>query len=133
VAQPPGNVVLAWAFVTEPAVIAFERVSELTRWPDLFGGWTAHVAQVEDHFTATGPEGERFDLYPTSDREALAIDVEVVDELGAADTLRLRVIDAPGGCFVVAAHAKLAGTPEAQWHAKRDAVAAGLDAIASLL
>jgi hypothetical protein len=57
------------------------------------------------------------------------MDVEVVDELGSADTLKLRLLDIPGGTLVLVAHGKLKGTSDVAWAAKRDAVAAGLSAL----
>lgn len=129
----PDNVALASEFVVAPAGIVWTLVADVGGWGRLFPGWTASVAVEDDRCSATGPNGERFDLYPQADDERLTLDVETVDELGSADTLRLRVLSAGGGCFVVVAHGRLTGMPEAEWASKRDAVAAGLRDIGTLL
>lgn len=78
----------------------------------------------------TGPSKEKFDFYPRPDAEHHALDVEVIDELGSADTLKLRVLGIPGGALVVVAHGRLAGTSDSAWARKRDGVAEGLSALA---
>jgi len=127
------NVAIATAFVAAPTARVWQIVADIAEWDHLFPGWTAAVAADDDRFTATGPNGEKFDLYPHDDEERHTLDVETVDELGSADTLRLRVLATHGGCFVVVSHARLNGTPDAQWNAKREAIAAGVESIGSLL
>lgn len=77
----------------------------------------------------TGPSKEKFDFYPRPDAEQRALDVDVVDELGSADTMRLRVLDMPGGALIVVAHGRLAGTSDSAWERKRSGVAEGLSAL----
>lgn len=106
-------------------------VSDISEWGSLFPGWTAVIKADDDRFTATGPNGERFDLYPKDDEEHHTLDVETVDELGSADTLRLRMLSTTGGCFVVVSHGRLNGMPDAVWEAKREAIAQGLQSLAA--
>jgi hypothetical protein len=129
VAEIPENVTLADGFVAAPARQLWPRLAELAGWADLFPGWIASINADDDHFTATGPNGQRFDLYPQIDAEMFAADVEVVDELGSADTLRLRVVEVNGGSFVLVAHGRLKGTPQSEWDAKRAAIADALSAL----
>jgi hypothetical protein len=130
-AEAPNNVALASGFTPVPAIEAFATFADLGRWADHFPGWIATIEFLPDdeRYTATGPQRERFDLYPQIDEDARTIDVETVDELGSADTLRLRVLDVNGGSFVIIAHGRLKGTPDPQWDAKRAAVADGLAAL----
>ena len=114
----------------KPSAI-WEQIRDLENWPGYFPGWIASVEAGDDRFTATGPSREKFDMYPHSDAENRALDVEIVDELGSADTLRLRLLDMPGGTLVIAAHGKLSGSGEAAWAAKRDSIAEGVAELAS--
>lgn len=125
-ADLPDNVAVARGFLPVASVIAWPLVSDLTRWPTVFPEWIERIEQDEDQFTATGPSREKFDLYPHADDEALTLDVETVDELGSADTLRLRLVDVIGGCVVTIAHSRLSGTPDAAWDVKRDGIQSGL-------
>lgn len=122
----PDNLAVASGFVPVPAAVAWPLVSDLARWPDVFPEWIARIEQDDERFTATGPAKEKFDLYPHSDDEALTLDVETVDELGSADTLRLRLVDVNGGCAITLAHGRLMGTSDAAWHVKRDGIQSGL-------
>ncbi|MFY9264831.1 MAG: hypothetical protein WAO61_05335 [Solirubrobacterales bacterium] len=125
--QPPQNVTLASAYAATSADAAWDIVSDPAQWPNLFPGWLARIAADDDSFHATGTAGERYDLYwhPSDDRRSL--DVEIVDEMGSADVLRLRLIDARGGgCFVVVAAGRLAGVSDADWRRTCDALADGV-------
>jgi hypothetical protein len=104
-------------------------VSDLENFPEVFPEWIAAIEADDDRFHATGPKKQKYDLYPSHDSEHHALDIEVVDELGSADTLKLRVLDIPGGSLVLVAHGKLSGTSETAWSDKREAVAAGLSAL----
>jgi hypothetical protein len=130
-AEAPKNVALASGFVAAPAAGVWQQVSDIAGWPQLFPGWTASIEAEDDRFTATGPRDQRFDIYPNVDDEHFALDAETVDELGSADTLRLRLVSAKGGCFVVVTHGRLNGMPDAEWDAKRDGIAQGLTALAA--
>lgn len=129
-AELPESIAVASGFVAAPPSDVHEVLADLSRWPSVFPEWIASVVQDDDRFTATGPGREKFDLYAHPDAEAVALDVEVVDELGSADTMRIRVVDAPGGSVVTASHGRLMGMPDAAWATKRDAVAAGLRGLA---
>lgn len=122
----PDNLAVAQAYVAESPSAVWERVGDLSRWPELFGGWVASIEEGDDRFTATGPEREKFDLYPTREDSTFTLHVEVVDELGSADTLHLIVLEVPGGCMAIVTHGRLPGTSEAAWQNKRDSVASGL-------
>lgn len=126
----PDSIAVASGFAAASPAEVHELLADLSRWPTVFPDWIASVVQDDDRFTATGPGREKFDLYAHPDAEAMALDVEVVDELGSADTMRIRVVDAPGGSVITASHGKLMGMPEAAWAAKRDGVAAGLRGLA---
>lgn len=128
-AELPDNIAVARGFVSVPSAIAWPLVSDLARWPEVFPGWIARVEQDGDRFTATGPAREKFDLYPHADDEALTLDVETVDELGSADTLRLRLVDVNGGCAITLAHGRLMGTSDAAWESKREGIQSGLLAL----
>lgn len=124
---------LARGFVpTKPAAV-WDHIRDLENWPGVFPGWIASIETDEDgeRFTATGPAREKFDMYPHADAENRALDIEIVDELGSADTLRLRLLDMPGGTLVIVAHGKLSGSGDAAWAAKRDAIAEGVAELAS--
>jgi hypothetical protein len=129
VADLPDSYAVASGFIAASASDAWERVRDLENWPAIFPEWIDSVVADDDRFTATGPAKEKYDFYVTSDPEHHALDVETVDELGGADTLKLRILDIPGGSLVLVAHGKLSGTSPAAWSAKRDAVAAGLSAL----
>ncbi|MBJ7459548.1 MAG: hypothetical protein JHD02_10205 [Thermoleophilaceae bacterium] len=125
-AELPDNYAVASGFAAGSSAELWAKVSDLENWPVVFPGWIASIVFDDDRFTATGPSKEKYDLYVHSDSEHHALDVETVDELGSADTLKLRIMDIPGGCLVVVAHGKLSGTSPEAWARKRDAVAAGL-------
>lgn len=131
--EVPDKLMLATAFCDRPADALWALLSDLTRWPEVFSDWLTSVADEDDRFHATGSAGERYDLYPHPAEDRRGIDVEVVDELGSADMLRLRLIDARGGgCFVVVAAARLAGVSDADWQRVRDALAEGVRRACSL-
>ena len=125
-AELPDNYAVATGFVPASASDVWARLSDLENWAEVFPSWIASIVLDDDRFTATGPSREKYDLYVQSDIEHLELNVETVDELGSADTLKLRILDIPGGSLVLIAHGKLSGTSQAAWEAKRDAVAAGL-------
>lgn len=128
-AELPDNYAVASGFVPAPSSDTWARLSDLENWADVFPAWIESIVLDEDRFTATGPSREKYDLYVQSDPEHHMLDVETVDELGSADTLKLRVLDIPGGSLVLVVHGKLSGTSPVAWEAKRDAVAAGLSAL----
>ncbi|MGB0872978.1 MAG: SRPBCC family protein [Solirubrobacterales bacterium] len=128
-AELPANIAVASGFVSSPSEDVWAFVSDVANWPRLFPNWIAEVVADDDRFTATGPAKEKADLYPVADAETLALEVEVVDELGSADTLRMRVVDVPGGSIVFVVHGRLSGTADAAWQSKRDAVESGLLAL----
>ncbi len=128
-AELPANIAVASGFVSTPSDAIWDFVSDVANWPRLFPDWIAAVVADDDRFTATGPAKEKADLYPAADAESRSLEVEVVDELGSADTLRLRVLDVSGGSIVFVVHGRLSGTSDAAWHAKRDAVESGLLAL----
>jgi hypothetical protein len=125
----PDNYAVASGFVPATSSDTWAQLSDLENWADVFPGWIASIVLDDDRFTATGPSREKYDLYVRSDPEHHSLDVETVDELGSADTLKLRILDIPGGSLVLVAHGKLSGTSPAAWDAKREAVAAGLSAL----
>jgi len=125
-AELPDNYAVASGFVSAPSARVWARLSDLENWAGLFPEWIASIVHDEDRFTATGPSREKYDFYVQSDPEHHALDLETVDELGSADTMKLRILDIPGGSLVLIAHGKLSGTSPAAWEAKRDALAAGL-------
>lgn len=125
----PDNHAVASGFVAAKAAATWQRLRDVGEWPSVFPEWIASIVQDDERFTATGPEREKFDLYPHFDDEQLALDVEVVDELGSADTLRLRVLDMPGGSLVIASHGRLSGTSDKAWADKREGVQHGLTAL----
>lgn len=129
-ADLPDSIEVASGFVAASPTDVHTALADLAAWPTVFPEWIASVVQDDDRFTATGPNKEKFDLYAHPDPEAAALDVEVVDELGSADTMRIRIVDAPGGSVVTASHGRLMGMPDAAWTAKREAVAAGLRRLA---
>ena len=128
-ADLPESYAVASGFAQSRGAEIWELLKEVENWPRVFPGWIASLEADDDRFTATGPQREKFDLYPHPDAEQRALDVECVDELGSADTLRLRVFDIPGGSLVIAAHGRLKGTSDAAWQAKRDAIAEGLSSL----
>lgn len=128
-AELPENYAVASGYVDASASDAWEKLRDLENWPGYFPGWIASIVFDDDRFTATGPAREKYDLYVHSDAEHHSLDVETVDELGSADTLKLRVLEIPGGSLVLVAHGKLSGTSPAAWEQKRDAVAEGLSAL----
>lgn len=128
-AELPDNIDVASGFVAASPADVLALLSDVAGWPSVFPQWIASVVEDDDRFTATGPNKEKFDLYVHPDAEALALDVEIVDELGSADTMRVRVVDAPGGSVVTASHGRLMGMPDAAWDSKRNAVAAGLQGL----
>ncbi len=128
-ADLPDSYAVASGFVPASSSNAWAHLSDLENWAAVFPGWIASIVLDGDRFTVTGPSREKYDLYVQSSPEQHAIDVETVDELGSADTLKLRILDIPGGSLVLIAHGKLSGTSPAAWEAKRNAVAAGLSAL----
>lgn len=128
-AELPNNYAVASGFVPSSASDAWEFVQDLENWPRVFPDWIASIVFDEDRYTATGPSREKYDLYVQSDPEHHALEVETVDELGSADTLKLRVLDIPGGALVLVAHGKLSGTSPVAWAAKRDGVSSGLSSL----
>lgn len=123
----PDNLALATGYVAAGADRALALLGDLARWPEVFPHWLTAVAAEDEHFNATGSAGERYDLYPHPAEGERGLDVEVVDELGSADVLRLRLIDARGGgCFVVVTASRLAGVSADDWHRVRDALQDGL-------
>jgi hypothetical protein len=120
---------VASGFVAAKSADTWSYVSDLENFPAVFPDWIASIEADDDRFHATGPRKEKYDLYPKPDSEHHALDIEVVDELGSADTLKLRVLDIPGGSLVLVAHGKLSGTSEAAWIQKRDALSGGLSAL----
>lgn len=133
-AAAPDNLLLATGHVPAGADDAWRVISDLARWPELFSGWLAEVRDEDDRMHAIGTAGERYDLYPHPAGDSRGIDVEVVDELGGADVLRLRLIDARGGgCFVVIAGGRLPGVGDDQWRRLRDAIAGAVDNLPDLV
>lgn len=108
---------------------SWEHIRDIENWPAIFPGWIARVEADDDRFHVTGPTKEKYDFYPRSEADRHALDVEIVDELGSADTLKMRVLDIPGGALVVIAHGRLSGTSDAAWERKRAGVADGLSAL----
>jgi hypothetical protein len=125
-AELPPTYAAEAGFVPASPGDVWEFVRDIENWPRVFPGWVASVVAGDDRFTGTGPAREKFDLYPHSDPELRSLDVEVVDELGSADTLKLRLLDMPGGTLVLVAHGRLSGTSDASWESKRAGIAAGL-------
>lgn len=133
-AAAPDNLLLAAGHVPVGADDAWSVINDLARWPELFGDWLAEVRDDDDRMHAVGTGGERYDLYPHPAEDSRGIDVEVVDELGGADVLRLRLIDARGGgCFVVIAGGRLPGISDTQWERVRGAIAGGVDNLPTLM
>jgi hypothetical protein len=129
VADLPDNYAVASGFVPAGSSDVWSHVSDLENFSAIFPEWIAAIEADDDRFHATGPKREKYDLYPQHDAEHHALNIEVVDELGSADTMKLRVLDIPGGSLVLLAHGKLSGTSDSAWVAKRDAVASGLSAL----
>lgn len=125
-AEVPDNFDVAAGFVAARSADLWRRICDVELWPEIFPGWIAAIEADDDHWRVTGPAREKYDFHVTADAEHRALDIEVVDELASADTLRLRVMDIPGGSLVVVAHGRLAGTSDAAWEQKRCAVADGL-------
>jgi hypothetical protein len=130
-AELPKNLALASGFVEARAEDVWTMFRDLNEWPKLFSAWIESIEDEDDRFTATGFQREMFDLYAKPDAEQMLMEVEVVDELGSADTLRLRVLSMPGGTLVIAAHGRLNGTSDVAWDAKRDAVDASLKSLSA--
>ncbi|MFT4049297.1 MAG: hypothetical protein QM648_05590 [Solirubrobacterales bacterium] len=128
-ADLPATYDVAAGFVPAKPIDAWEHVRDIDNWPRIFPGWIARVEEDDERWHVTGPRSEKYDFYPRPESEQRAMDVEVVDELGSADTLRLRVLDMPGGALVVVAHGRLSGTSDSAWAQKRDSVAEGLSAL----
>lgn len=128
-AELPQSQDVAAGFAAKAPAETWEFVSDLERWPEIFPGWIARVEADDDRFHVTGPSKEKYDFYPRSEPEQHSLDVEVVDELGSADTLKLRVLAMPGGSLVIVAHGRLAGTSDAAWQQKRAGVEDGLSAL----
>ena len=129
-AAPPGNVALATAFVEASPDEVYEALADVGSWSRMFAGWLSEVRPEDDRFGATGAEGDRYDLYAHPGEDGRSLDVEVIDELGNADVMRLRVIEARGGgCFAIAAIGRMAGVSDEHWARVRNGVAAGLEAI----
>lgn len=128
-ADLPDSYAVASGFVPAKSSDVWERVSDIEVWPTVFPGWIASIKFDDDRHTVTGPNREKYDFYTHPDAERKELDVEVVDELGSADTLKLRLLDIPGGTLVLVAHGKLSGTSDAAWAQKRDGVSAGLSAL----
>src|SRR3954451_5983976 len=108
-AELPQNYAVASGFVALKLSDAWNLVKNVEGWSDLFPEWIVAVEVDDDRITATGPAGEMFDLYAKGDDLHHTLDVEVVDELGSADTLHVRVLAMPGGSLVLIAHGKLNG------------------------
>jgi len=128
-AELPATYDVAAGFVAKSSASAWEHLRDIDNWPGIFPGWIARVEADDDRFHVTGPAKEKYDFYPRSEPERHELDVEIVDELGSADTLKLRVLDIPGGSLVIVAHGRLAGTSDAAWEQKRSGVADGLSAL----
>lgn len=128
-AELPSNYDVAAGFVAKPASEAWERLRDIESWPAVFPDWIASVEADDDRFHIVGVGKERYDFYPHAEPEQRALDVEAIDELGSADTLKLRVLDMPGGALVIVAHGRLAGTSDSDWARKRAGVAEGLAAL----
>jgi hypothetical protein len=132
--KAPDNVTLATGYCSAASDKAFELFADLLRWPEIFSEWITRVADDDERVTATGGGGERFDLYPHADQPGRALDVERVDELGAADMLRIRLFDVrSGGCFVAISAARPHGVPDAEWDRLREGLAAGAARVDELL
>lgn len=127
-ADLPETHAVATGFLPAKSSAVWERLSDIENWPGIFPGWISRVEHDDDRWHVTGPTKEKFDFYPRSGEEQHALDVEVIDELGSADTLKLRLLEIPGGSLILIAHGRLAGTSDAAWKFKRDGVAAGLSA-----
>ncbi len=128
-AELPDTYAIASGFVAARPGEIWERLRDLERWPGIFPGWISAVELDDDRFHVTGPNREKYDFYAHPDPEQRELDVEVIDELGSADTLKLRLLEIPGGTLVIGAHGRLAGTSDAAWQQKRDGVASGLSAL----
>ena len=128
-AELPDNHAVATGFLPAKSSAVWERLSDIDNWPGIFPGWIARVENDDDRWHVTGPTKEKFDFYPRPDAEQHALDIEVIDELGSADTLKLRLLDIPGGSLVLVSHGRLAGTSDAAWEFKRTGVAEGLSAL----
>jgi hypothetical protein len=130
----PDNLTLATGFLDAGADRAWALLGDPLRWPEVFPDWLTAVRPDDERLNATGSAGERYDLYPHPADDERGIDVEVVDELGSADVLRLRLIDARGGgCFVVVVASRLAGVSDADWQRVRDALRDGLAGLQRLV
>lgn len=133
-AEAPDNLVFATGFVPAGADAVWPLVSDVTRWVEVFPEWLTEVHDDDDRFHATGANGERYDLYPHPAEDSRGVDVEVVDELGSADVMRLRLIDARGGgCFFIVAGGRLPGVSDSQWQLVRDAIVAGVENLPDLV
>lgn len=128
-AELPQTYDVAAGFVPTSAAAAWEHVRDIDNWPAIFPGWVERAEADDERWHVTGPGKEKYDFYPHPDGEQRSLDVEVVDELGSADTLRLRVLDMPGGALVVVAHGRLSGTSDSAWAQKRDGIAGGLSGL----
>lgn len=128
-ADLPDTYAVATGFVAARPTEVWARLRDLEQWPAIFPEWISAIELDDDRFHVTGPNREKYDFYAHSDGEQRELDVEVIDELGSADTLKLRLLEIPGGTLVIAAHGRLAGTSDAAWQQKRDGVASGLSAL----
>lgn len=125
----PATYDVSAGFIGATSADAWEHLRDLATWPSVFPGWLVSIEVDDDRFHAVGAARERYDFYPRFESEQRSIDVEVVDELGSADTLKLRILDIPGGALVIVAHGRLAGTSDADWERKRMGIAKGLAAL----
>lgn len=129
----PDGLTLAATHLAVPTRAVWSVVADVGRWAEVFPNWLASITADDDRYHAGGVLGQRYDMYPHTDEDALALDVEVVDELGSADVMRVRLIDARAGCFVVVTAARLAGISDADWQRQRDALATGIRNLPKLL
>lgn len=128
-AELPPTFAVASGFLPVRSSEAWDRLRDLEQWHELFPAWIAAIELDDDRFHVTGPNREKYDFYAHPEPEIHELNVEVVDELGSADTLKMRLLDIPGGTLVIIAHGRLAGTSDAAWAQKRDGVEAGLSAL----
>jgi hypothetical protein len=127
-------VALAATFVAAGFETVWARLADPAGLAELFPGWLASIAPDDDHFTARGAAGERFDVYPRLNRDEGAADFELVDELGNAELERCRVFPVKtGGCVVLRLSVRWRGIDDASWERQRAALADDLEHARRLL
>lgn len=132
--QLPDDVALHAAYIDAGSRDIWRLVSDPPQWPAIYEHWIAHIEPSGDleFWIASSKAGEYFNVYAVLDEPSGTADFELIDELGMSSFFRTHLMPLPtGGCVVTQLASQTPGSSDDDWQARRAALEADLEALAT--